>query len=369
MVLSLEVRAPARSPLDVTAFLVLPLLLVGVFTIGVVGHRFAFDFHTFWSAARDVLNGRSPYPRPAAIATAHSTSADYEFFVYPPPFVLALAPFAALPFAVAASLYTLGLLGCVVTALRLLGVEDWRCYGLTFATVPVLSSLRLGEVTPVLLLFVALAWRYRDRWPAAGAAVGGVVVLKLFLWPLVGWLLVTRRWKAAALACAGGSAVTAVAWAAIGFHGLREYPTLLRDLARLEARQSYSVVALAERLHLPDPTFSWIVLTLAALVGLGILCARSAPDDIDARLYSAAICAALLLTPILWLNYGVLLVAPIAISWPGLSYAWAVPLVLWLSPFPLAMRHATWHLGVVLATVLGVAVTTRRLPAPLPDIG
>src|SRR5438105_3628553 len=200
MVLSLEARAPARSPLDLTAFLALPLLLVGVFTVGVVGHQFAFDFHTFWNAARQVLDGRSPYPRAGAIAAAPSTSADYQFFVYPPPFVLALAPLAAVPFAVAASLYTIGLIACVVAALRLLGVEDWRCYGLTFATVPVLSSLRLGEVTPVLLLLVALAWRYRDRWPAAGAAGGGAVVLKLVLWPLVRWLPVTPRWKAAALA-------------------------------------------------------------------------------------------------------------------------------------------------------------------------
>lgn len=372
MVLSLEARAPARSALDLTAFLALPLLLVGVFTVGVIGHQFAFDFHTFWNAARNVLDGRTPYPRSAAIANVHSTSADYEFFVYPPPFVLALAPLAALPFAVAAALYTIGLLGCVIVALRLLGVTDWRCYGLAFATVPVLSSLRLGEVTPILLLFVAVAWRYRDRWAAAGAAVGGVVVLKLFLWPLVGWLLVTRRWKAAALACAGGSAVTALAWAAIGFRGMRDYPSLLRELARLEARQSYSLVAFAERLHLPAPQVTWVVLALAALAGVALLCVHAEPSEFDARVYSAAICLALLLTPILWLNYGALLVAPIAIASPELSFGWAVPLAFWLSPFPLAMRHATWHLAVVLATVLAVVVTTRRDPglrAGLPDIG
>jgi hypothetical protein len=372
MLLSLEARAPARSPLDLTAFLALPLLLVGVFTVGVIGHQFAFDFHTFWNAARNVLDGRSPYPRSAAIANAHSTSADYEFFVYPPPFVLALAPLAVLPFVVAAALYTIGLLGCVIVALRLLEVEDWRCYGLTFATVPVLSSLRLGEVTPILLLFVALAWRYRDRWPAVGAAVGGAVVLKLFLWPLVGWLLVTRRWKAAVVAFAGGSAVTALAWAAIGFRGIREYPSLLRDLAHLEARQSYSLVAFAARVHLPAPQVTWVVLALAALAGLALLSARADASDFDGRVYSAAICLALLLTPILWLNYAVLLVAPIALSSPELSYGWAVPMALWLSPFPLGMRHATWHLAVVLATVLGVAMTTRPdrgLGAVLPDIG
>jgi alpha-1,2-mannosyltransferase len=348
------------------------MLLLGVFTLGVVGHRFAFDFHTYWSSTRAVLDGRSPYPRPSTIATAHSNTGDYEFFVYPPPFALALTPLAAMPFAVAAALYTVFLLACVAGALRVLGVEDWRCYGVAFAIVPVLSSLRLGEITPILLLLVALAWRYRDRWPAAGAAVGGAVVLKLFLWPLVVWLLVTRRWKAAAAACGGGVAATAVAWAAMSFRGLGDYATLLRDLARLEARQSYSLVALAYRFHLPDPQVSWLALAMALVGALVLVCVRERRAAFDVRAYSVAVCVALLLTPILWLNYGALLAAPIALSSPRLSVRWALPLALWLSPFPLAARHASWHLWIVLATVVAVAaspVSKRRLRAGFADIG
>jgi len=360
------VHRRAISPIDVLSFAVLPALLVGVFTVGVIGNHFAFDFHTFWGAAREALNGRSPYPSPSAVATAHSTTGDYRFFVYPPPFVLALIPLSELPFAVAAGIYTAILLGCVILALRVLGVADWRCYGAVFLAAPTLFSLRLGEVSPILMLLVALAWRYRDHWQAAGAAVGAAVVVKLFLWPLVIWLLVTRRWKAAAAATVGGAAVTALAWTAIGFNGLKDFAVLLRALTRLEAGQSYSLVALAERLHIPDPRVSWLVLALPIVVGLAITCARATPASFDTYAFSSGVCLALLLTPILWLNYLILLFVPIAAANRRLNVWWALPLALWLSPFQEPMQQPLWRLAVVLAIILGstpFVIARRGSPA------
>ena len=46
----------------------------------------------------------------------------------------------------------------------------------------------------------AVAWRYRDRFPIPGFALGVAVALKFFLWPLVLWLAATRRWRDAAIA-------------------------------------------------------------------------------------------------------------------------------------------------------------------------
>ena len=48
--------------------------------------------------------------------------------------------------------------------------------------------------------------------------------MKLFLWPLVFWLLGTRRWAAAAMAIAAACASLLVPWAAIGFTGFLAYP-------------------------------------------------------------------------------------------------------------------------------------------------
>jgi alpha-1,2-mannosyltransferase len=355
----------ATSPVDLLAFAILPILLVGVFTLGVIGHHYAFDFHTFWGAARRALNGHSPYPSPSEVAAAHSTTGAYRFFVYPPPFLLGLIPLSVLPWAAAAAIYTALLLGCVLGALHVLEVEDWRCYGVAFLAVPTLFSLRLGEVTPILVLLLALAWRYRDHWPTAGATVGAAVAVKLFLWPLVIWLLVTRRWRAAAAAAAGGAAATAIAWTAIGFKGFAHFPALLRALTKLEAGQSYSLVALAERLHLPDARVCWLALALPIVGGLAIVCVRAVPASFDPYAYAGAICLALLLTPILWLNYLMLLFVSVAVTSRRLDARWALPLALWFCPFQEPMRQPFWRLAFVLAIILGTtALVIGRRESP-----
>ena len=61
----------------------------------------------------------------------------------------------------------------------------------------VVHGLFYGNLTVLLVLPLALAWRYRDRARVVGLAVGVAVAAKLFVWPLVVWLLLTRRFRAA----------------------------------------------------------------------------------------------------------------------------------------------------------------------------
>lgn len=356
--------SPARQMLSWMLLGVLPLALVCAFTIGVIGDHFAFDFHTFWTAGGRVLDGQSPYPRPAVVAHAHPAAGDYEYFVYPPPFALAIVPLSALPFGVAAVLYTVGLLAALAGALAILDVRDWRCYGAAFAAVPVLSALRLGAATPVLVLLAAVAWRYRDRWPAVGAAVGGAVTIKLFVWPLLLWLLLTRRWKAATAAIGGGLAVTAVSWGALGFKALGSYPDLLRSLSRAEASESYSLVAVAYRLHLPDPQLSWLALAVPLSLVLIASCLRSpSTRELDHASFVTTIGLALLLTPILWLNYFALLIVAVAVREKTFSVYWILPLAFWASPFAEPGEHPLWQLALVLAPAL-VGIERARRPLP-----
>jgi hypothetical protein len=353
--------SPLRRTFELLLLGALPLVLVAAFTLGVVHDQFAFDFHTFWQAGRDVLHGRSPYPPPGTVAHAHIVDGAYEYFVYPPPFVLALLPFAAIPFAPAAAVYTLVLLLSLAAALAILDVRDWRCYGVAFASIPALSAFRLGAVTPILVLLTAVAWRYRDRWAIVGSAVAGAVLIKLFLWPLVGWLLVTRRWTAALLAAVAGAAVALVAWAAIGFDGLSTYLSLLRSLTHSEAARSYSLVALADRLHLPDAQVSWLLIAIPISAVLLVACARAPVRDRDRAVFTGAILLALLLTPIVWLHYFGLLLTPIAIREKRFSAWWLLPLAYWLSPITEPERQPLWRLALVL--VLALALTARRSTA------
>ena len=68
----------------------------------------------------------------------------------------------------------------------------------------VVHGLYFGNLTILLVLLVALAWRYRDEARLAGLALGVAVAAKLFVWPLVVWLLLTRRFRAAAWAVGFG---------------------------------------------------------------------------------------------------------------------------------------------------------------------
>ena len=133
----------------------------------------------------------------------------------------------------------------------MLDVRDWRCYPVALLYPPTLENIEYGAVGPVLALLVALAWRYRDRVVAASVALGGAVVLKVFLWPLLVWLAATRRWTAAVGAAALALGLALASWAVIGFDGLGDYPDLLRRLSDVEAENSYSAFAILVALGLP----------------------------------------------------------------------------------------------------------------------
>jgi glycosyl transferase family 87 len=351
-VTSLREMTPPRAVFSVIVFGLVPVVLLLVFTLGSVGHHFAFDFRTFWHASRAVEHGVSPYPSTDEIAHTHSANGDYEYFVYPPPFALGVLPLAVLPFGAAAAIWTALLIACVAGSLVVLGVRDWRCYGLVFATVPVLSAVRLGAVTPVLMLLAACAWRYRNEPLKAGAAVGGAIVLKLFLWPLVLWLLVTRRTRAGIVAAVGAIVASALAWAVLRLDGLREYPSLLRTLARVEGRESYSFVALADRLHLSDPPTTWIVLAIPVAVLLVVFCFTRLPAVRDDTAFATAIGLALVLTPIVWLNYFALLAVPLAVWRPRLSFEWLLLLLFWATPSPEPTAQPLWQVMLALALAL-----------------
>jgi hypothetical protein len=223
-------------------------------------------------------------------------------------------------------------LGAIVGALRLLNVRDWRCYGTVFGSVPVLAGTSLGAFSPLLLLGAAAAWRYRDRVSRVAPIVAALVVTKLFLWPLWLWLMYTRRFAAAALAGVLGLAATLGAWALIGFAGLRDYPRLLSRLTELVGTQSYSPFALLRTEGVGGSAAQRIVLAIGVVL---IVWAAWALRTVrkDERSFVAALALALLLTPILWPHYLVLVYVPIALARRTFSGLWLLPLLFWFDGF------------------------------------
>ena len=263
-------------------------------------------------------------------------------------------------------LFLVVLFASVPLTLWLLEVRDWRCYGAAFLMAPVLSGISNGAVSCLLALGLAAAWRYRDSWKPAAVAVAAVILAKVFLWPLGLWLVATRRWAAAAAALVGGALVTLASWAVLGFAGLGDYPDLLRILANAEQDQGYSPIALGLAIGLPSGLARGLAFGLGALAVVGIFVMARRRDG-DRLSLTMAIAAALLLSPIVWLHYFILLLVPLALSRPRFSPAWVLlPLPFWFSSTNGQSHGHGALIAVALATAAAILVASSRKSWRLP---
>ena len=311
--------ARSRAALSVFFFGLLPLVVpiwVVVYVIRGASSSAGqdFDLHTLWVAGRDVAHGVSPYP-----------------FVYPAPAAVMMTPIGVLPWRAAVAVFFVLSVASMFGALRILGVRDWRCYGACLVALPTVSAIGIGTLSPFLALAVACAWRWRDRRLVVAGALAAAVVTKLFLWPLFVWLLATRRIRTALWGGAAVAGTALAAWAVIGFAGFSSYPRHLGGIASVEQYKSYSVVAFLHAVGLTGGLGRAVAAGIAvgALAAI-VLLARRAGGDFAS--FTAAIGAALLISPIVWVHYLVLLYVPIAVARQRLSTLWLAPLALWILP-------------------------------------
>jgi alpha-1,2-mannosyltransferase len=333
----------------------LPLLMLLGATVGQalshrpVGWPYALDFHPVWRAAHELLAGRSAYPPPHAVAGHYDAHIYTGFFVYPMPAAALFAPLGSLPYAAAAAVYTVVALSAVVGALLLLGVRDWRCYGAAFTTPAVTTAIGYGTLTPLFVLAIAVAWRFRSSAWTAGMAIGLAIALKLFLWPLLLWLVLARRLRAAGVAVATVAVAAVASWAPIGFADVRSFPTLMRDLATVQAPRGDGVSALV------GPGLGLWLFAAAALAVVAVALRRTRDERV---LLTAAVLLALAASPIVWIHYFALLLPLLALWSPRLSVAWFVPAVYWVT----MGQHpgATWRpLLALTAAAVTVALAMR----------
>jgi hypothetical protein len=324
-------------------------IVAAVWAVSAYAHLFSVsqaphDLGVFLRAAGDVIHGHSPF----------AWRAD-ETYAYPPFLAVLVAPLHSLSVGLATAIWTLLSLAAIAGSLWLLGLRDWRCYALAAVFPFTRSAVDLGTVAPLVLLAVAVAWRWRDRVLAPAIAIGAGTALKLFLWPVLVWPAVTRR-LAAALTGAGCAVVLALlSWAPIGFADLGDYPHLLRRLAGDEGSSSYSIVALVVRAHLPQGAGVAVsaVVAVAILVAAAWVARREelSRRDRDVTVLTLALAAALAASPIVWVHYFLLLLVPLVLAEPRLSWLWLVP----LAYYPLG--ESAWPAGDARKLALALAAT------------
>lgn len=313
-----------RDPLLLFVFPV----LFAVFTIvwgWLPAWGIGFDFAgTLWEPARALLDGAPIYPEPVRESILIGNPS-----VYPPAAIVAAIPLALLPQAMAAWLWFAVLSATVVAALWILGVRDWRCHVVAVTSPVVVQGAVFGNLTVLLVLPIAVAWRYRERTRVVGLAVGAGVAAKLVLWPLVVWLVLTKRYRAAAWAVVSAAALVFGAWALVGLEGMTDYPALLRELQDVYATRSISLGTLAAGFGASLST-AVAVCWAAGLALLGVAAWLARRGDGDRRAFTVAVLACIVASPIVWPYYFAFLLVPIAILWPTFRHVWLYGYAIWL---------------------------------------
>jgi hypothetical protein len=340
--------------LDVAAFGALPLALtVYAVYLCIHLHAYAIDFHQeFWPAAWRVAHGLSPYDRSWQIIDKGLS------FPYPPLTSIAFVPFTLASREFADLLFTAVNIGAVLLTLRVLNIRDWRLYGLVLILSPVIDAWQAANLTLVLGLGVAIAWRKRDSPVVSGLIVAVLISLKPFVWPLLVWFVATRRYAALAYAAVGGLVINLIAWSVIGFDQVGPFVSLTRAVTDFQYRTGYTIIALGLHLGLGH---SWAyLLGIAAAAAAILACFYLGRRGDDRRAVTLGIAACLLATPVLWVHYFALLIVPLALARPRLSGLWFLPLVLWVCP----VKSAPWQIVLALAVNTALIIGLLRPTSP-----
>jgi len=102
---------------------------------------------------------------------------------------------------------------------------------------------------------------------------------------------------------------------------------------------------------------------LVGLCLLAVVAVVALRDDGDRRAFSLAVVAAIALTPIVWLHYFALLVVPLALVRPTLSWAWLSMWVFWVTPGQ-ENNDDLWRIVVAIAVTAVVAAVSQSSVPP-----
>lgn len=263
------------------------------------------DFVSFWSAARLVIQGEAI----AAYALQPSSFGSLMPMAYPPPFLLAIAPFGLLPFGIAFLAWTL-----LTGTLYLAAAGDARRVAL--ASAPALSNGLVGQNGFLTAGIFLIGLRFVSTKPLVAGLILGLLVIKPQLGLLLPVALVAgRHWTAVLGAAVSSIAILALAAAIFGVQAyvefidvLGRYSILLID-GRWPWNELASVFSFARWLGVGETAALAVQATfaLAAAISVWIAWRR----DWDAKVPIAA-AASLLVSPYLFTYDAVLLVAPLA---------------------------------------------------------
>jgi alpha-1,2-mannosyltransferase len=315
-----------RAALPVLALAVPAMTIAAV--LWAAGSTLGYDYLAYDAAARRVLLGRPLYD------LSYAAAGSFGLFYYPPSFILLVLPFAALFDAHVATLVWIAtLLAAFGTGVAVLPVRvsvRWAVLLLAGLSWPFLYALKLGQVGPLLFLVGAVTWRCAERPALAGTAIAAGAAIKVQPILLLGWALVTRRWRAflAGLGVLGG--LSGLATIVAGTGAWPDFVTLLLRVSDpIDTPDNLTVGAIAFRAGLPREVAASLQVASIGLVALVTVWAWVRSPAPTAIVVTAV--ASQLVSPIVWAHYAVILLLPVALLLERRHWwAAALPIVTWL---------------------------------------
>ena len=297
------------------------MVIIAVMTAGPV---LGWDYTSYVDAAGRALHGTPLYDATADVAGPRGT------YLYPPPFAIAVMPFAVLPDQVGLWLWVILGIASFVAAVAILPVDvpvRWAILLLGALDWPLLYSFRLGQVGPLLFLLFAIGWRWMDRPIVLGLsmAAGGLIKVQPLI--LMCWAILVGKVRAATTALVAVVAAAAVATILFGTSVWLAYRDLLGRISTpITTPHNFTPGAIAYQQGVPEDAATVIqVLCIIAVVLVMLISIAKTSTEVS---YLTAVIASQLLSPILWDHYAVLLLLPVAwLLQRGRWWAAAIPLL------------------------------------------
>lgn len=275
------------------------------------------DFDTFWRSAEAVWTGGSVYDTGARLINLN-----------PPFWAVVLSPLALLEPLTAYRVFVLltmamvvGYLAWTADEVRLRGGWAVVAAGMLLFSSPLLATVALGQMYPVLALGLVAAW-WADRRRigiASGVALGLTLAIKPTLAPVILWPIMRRRWKTLGATIVSGAAATLAGVVVLGPGATMEYAGVLDRSTVSGYWDNASIPGAASRLFTDNGFVEPVAvlpgaLSVAFTVGIGVVVLTAlrigsgSEAGAEAGLW-AMVAASLLASPVTWHNY-LLLLAP-----------------------------------------------------------
>ena len=271
------------------------------------------DFPNYYFGGERLMAGEPMYGSLAPLVEERFGIASYEAYpADPPATVILLSPLSLLPYEVAwialALLSTVIMFGVGYGVGRELGWS--RAVSVTGGALLLVTSagrflLYRNHMESILLLVLFLGWRELRRGHEAPAGVwwGIAAALKLFPALLIVGLVAGRKRRAAVVAASTAAGVTVAAVAVAGWDNTVAFITDVLPLSIhwYGALGNYSLLSFGTAL-----AGTWLGWSLLAIGGIALVAVYSSGAGTADEIWIAGTAAALLITPLGWLNYLVL---------------------------------------------------------------